>query len=359
MAAKVNKRCAGVTLPTVSSVPPLTLMSTTPATASATSSAGSASASQHSGGLSGGAIAGIVIGAIVGAALLLGLLILLFVCMRRRRESESNPFTRRTQGGTGFTPDPFDDKNQPPPGGRVARMAALEGAGGESSHGHRGLDPMLAVEKRRYGEHSDSDAYGDSPESRGAPPTGRRQGSLSSNSALGGALGGATTGEDTTSASNGGQFSSPGDWHSGQSEQLPFFKDYYSSGEIHPHDRVSVLWAYQPRATDEFELERGDMLRVVGIWDDGWATGVRIPDRADDFDGKHKEQRDSGFSQAEGPKSSLEGGEVKAFPLVCVCLPEHWTKAIEGDGSTESTTSPPPPPTAGPRQNEQGPFGQF
>jgi hypothetical protein len=63
---------------------------------------------------------------------------------------------------------------------------------------------------------------------------------------------------------------SPSDFAgSPQSEQLPYFKDYYSSDDIHPGDRVSTLWAYAPRAPDEFELERGDMIKVVGIWDDG------------------------------------------------------------------------------------------
>jgi hypothetical protein len=125
---------------------------------------------------------------------------------------------------------------------------------------------------------------------------------------------------------------------------LPFFKDYYSQDEIHPNDKVSVLWAYQPRAGDEFELERGDMLKVVGIWDDGWATGVRISERAEDYDGKNRAQRDSGVSNGSGRRGSSPqpSGEIKAFPLVCVCLPEHWNKTIEGDGSTESGSGPPP-----------------
>jgi len=106
-----------------------------------------------------------------------------------------------------------------------------------------------------------------------------------------------------------------------QSEQLPSFKDYYSQDEILPGNLISVLWAYQPRASDEFSLERGDVLRVVGLWDDGWGTAVMIDTRADDL----KTQIDT---------SSSVIGEIKAFPLVCVCLPQHWRKTIEGDGST-------------------------
>ena len=218
------------------------------------------------------------------------------------------------------------------PGGRVARMSALQGPG-EST---RDVGAVGAVPASR-GYHSDTDPYGDSPESEEKmmrpPVTGRRNGSLSSAEVL-------AAGDDNSPQSH--QFSSPEGVASGQSEQLPFFKDYYSNDEIHPNDKVSVLWAYQPRAADEFELERGDMLKVVGIWDDGWATGVRINDRAEDFDGKHKEQRDSGVSNGSNVRaeSPLPTGEIKAFPLVCVCSPEAWRKTVEGDTSTDSGNPP-------------------
>ena len=221
------------------------------------------------------------------------------------------------------------------PGGRVARMSALQGDSAPQ------VGAVAGIGQRAYG--SDSDTYGDSPDSRekaigagviGAGAIGaRRERSRSSK------------GADDSSPSSGNQFSSPEGVASGQSEQLPFFKDYYSSDDIHPNDRVSVLWAYQPRAGDEFELERGDMLKVVGIWDDGWATGVRINDRAEDYDGKHKVQRDSGVSNgsAARPESPPPTGEIKAFPLVCVCLPVAWKKTVEGDTSTESGGSGGPP----------------
>jgi hypothetical protein len=79
------------------------------------------------------------------------------------------------------------------------------------------------------------------------------------------------------------------------------------------------------------------MLKVVGIWDDGWATGVRINDRAEDYEGKHKMQRDSGVSNGSTVQEDLPmtTGDIKAFPLVCVCLPEAWRKTVEGDTYTE------------------------
>lgn len=203
-------------------------------------------------------------------------------------------------------------------------MAALEAeSSSEKVHG-------------AFGGHSDED-YSNSRNLVSAPVASRRRASLSSNSMLGPL--------EDSSPSN--QVSSPEGFQSGQSEQLPFFKDYYSTDDIHVGDNVATLWAYQPRAADEFELARGDMLKVVGIWDDGWATGIRISDRAEDYDGKHKLQRDSGVSNVQQDATSPEPlGEVKAFPLVCVCIPEHWKKTIEGgDSSTDTTSSPRQPDT--------------
>jgi hypothetical protein len=238
------------------------------------------------------------------------------------------------------------------PGGRIARMSALEGRSGSSPAHHGGEAAAAAaaaaaaggyVAGRRRGDNqSSSSDFGDSPESeqraagvlRPPPATAlRRNGSLSSNSVL--------AGEDAQSPTSAGGMSSPQGVNSQQSEQLPFFKDYYSQDDIHPGDRVAVLWAYQPRATDEFALERGDMLKVVGIWDDGWATGIIMDERAEEWEARRQAQRDSGVSNTSGRRETSPpvSGEIKAFPLVCVCLPEHWRKTIEGDGSTETTSS--------------------
>jgi len=343
--------CAGVVLPTIAAHMTFATSSSTASATSSPKSSGAAGKSSHS-GLSGGAIAGIVIGSVLGAALLAGLILLLILCCRRRRGSQNGSvFNQPTPprkgpimaynpaGPTTTTPEGYEVL----PGGRIARMSALEGHSGESPpRGDMAVGAAVgagagyAAGRRRNHDQSSSDEYGDSPTSATAgvlrpPPAGKRNGSLSSGSALG-------DDPNTPHSGSGGDMSSPQGMASQQSEQLASFKDYYSQDEIHPGDKVATLWAYQPRAGDEFALERGDMLKVVGIWDDGWATGVLIDERADDWELKHNPQRDSGVSNTSGRRddSPAASGEIKAFPLVCVCLPDHWRKTIEGDGSTET-----------------------
>lgn len=159
---------------------------------------------------------------------------------------------------------------------------------------------------------------------------------MSSNSILG-------SSSPNTGSDQGRNFSSPDGVASGQSEQLQFFKDYYSQDDIHPNDTVATLWAYQPRAGDEFELERGDMLKVVGIWDDGWATGVRLAESAEQWEARRAEQRDSGVSNGSRRSQAELDSDIKAFPLVCVCLPQHWRKTIEGDSTDTGRGGHPPP----------------
>lgn len=320
-------------------MPPL-FPSTTSGTPSATGSA-AAGTRQSGSGLSGGAIAGIVLGSILGAALILAAVIFCCIHMRKRKQSQA--------GSIFNTPSPTRQslKGQPMsyggdghaapaimPGARVQRMAALEGSTSSGDQSDRGV--MSAFGGSHVG------AY-DSPETirghlSGALP--RRHGSLSSHSALGSSTNSPLSGSDQAR-----NFSSPDGVASGQSEQLQFFKDYYSQDDIHPNDTVATLWAYQPRAGDEFELERGDMLKVVGIWDDGWATGVRLSESAEQWEARKAEQRDSGVSNGTRRSRADADSEIKAFPLVCVCLPQHWRKTIEGDSTDAGRGSGGPPPS--------------
>jgi hypothetical protein len=342
VAANVEQRCVGVDLPTTVSMPPLFPSSTSGApTATGSAAAGAG----HSGsGLSGGAIAGIVLGSILGAALILAAVIFCCIQMRKRKHGQAESVFNTpspTRQSLKAPPMSFGgDGHAAPsilPGARVQRMAALEGSSTSGEPSDRGV--MSAFGDSHIG------AY-DSPETirghlSGALP--RRDGSLSSRSAMN-----SNTPSPRSGSDNARNFSSPDGVASGQSEQLQFFKDYYSQDDIHPNDTVATLWAYQPRAGDEFELERGDMLKVVGIWDDGWATGVRLTETADQWEARKSEQRDSGVSNASRRSRGEVDSEIKAFPLVCVCLPRHWRKTIEGDsteiGRGSGGDRPPPSP---------------
>ncbi|OOQ85467.1 SH3 domain protein [Penicillium brasilianum] len=316
-----TSRCNGVVIP--SSTATLQPIVTTTAAAAG-------GAANH--GLSGGQIAGIVVGSVAAAAIIGALLAFLLICTRRRRKTQTDAaLNQPNPQRKGATP-PMQQPESPTgynmvPGGRVARMSALREVPSSSPAYSRTSAAMFGGTK--YSDSSDSEAMGASPGamSRRIPPvTGKRHGSLSSSSALAG-----LDSDSSPLSGTANQYSSPEGVTSGQSEQLSYFRDYYSQDDIQPGDKVAALWAYSPRAGDEFELDRGEMLKVIGIWDDGWATGVRIPERAEDYDIRHREQRDSGVSngsQRPGP-SPAPSGEIKAFPLVCVCLPQHWRKIID------------------------------
>ncbi|KAK2606101.1 hypothetical protein QQS21_003496 [Conoideocrella luteorostrata] len=342
--ANAEKRCEGVKLPRITAT--MTFPAPTATSTSTPTATPESPINNNNGGnkLSGGAIAGIVIGCIAAVALVA---ILLFFClrsMRRRPGSQqgsifNQPSPARKGTMMSQTKQAAPEGYEVLPGGRVARMAALEGHSGGSPtqrSGNGGAPVFMGGRSKGTDTQSSSDEYGESPERGGVlrpPPTSRRHGSLSSGSML--------ASEGPQSPGSGG-YSSPLGMASQQSEQLPFFKDYYSQDDIHPSDKVAVLWAYQPRAADEFALERGDMIKVVGIWDDGWATGIMLDGRAEEWEARRQNQRDSGVSNTSGirEESPEAQGEMKAFPLVCVCLPEHWRKTIDGDGSTESASSP-------------------
>ncbi|EXJ84672.1 hypothetical protein A1O3_05342 [Capronia epimyces CBS 606.96] len=325
-------RCQDVTLPVFSTIANLFSSTASPTTSATGKPTAEAAGSGGHHGLSGGAIAGIVVGSVLGFLLLLALIVLAIVCLRRRRNDSkagsllNQPSPQRRGVSSSAYNQPMTEQGyEVLPGGRVARMSALQDDQPGVMMGPPGIGP------RNYTSHTDP--YGDSP---------------GSHEKLGGVAGvvkhDGSPGNGSQQSSSPGDYSSPEGVASGQSEQLPFFKDYYSNDDIHPGDRVAVLWAYQPRAGDEFELERGDMLKVVGIWDDGWATGVRLNERAEDYDGKHKAQRDSGVSNGSATREETPSptGEIKAFPLVCVCLPEAWKKTVEGDTSTEGGSGGPP-----------------
>ncbi|KAI5847596.1 hypothetical protein BZA05DRAFT_405346 [Tricharina praecox] len=266
-------KCAGLVLPTFTNLPPITTATTT-TTATSTSSASGSDDDE----LSGGVIAGITIGALVGVGFLV--FALLFWWRRRNRYGNQTPiFNHPARGPPSMTfttvgPVQTGHGYEALTGSRVARMSALEESTSRidiASSAGSAAPPHIS--RAIIGaESSSSSEFGlqDSPISRRDrspqhrplhPPPRGRNASLSSSSVL--MSEGGLTSLVASSEKGSRRFSGS------TSEQLPYFRDYYSNEDIHPGDKVSVLWAYAPRAPDEFELERGDMLKVVGIWDDG------------------------------------------------------------------------------------------
>lgn len=83
------------------------------------------------------------------------------------------------------------------------------------------------------------------------------------------------------------------------------------------------------------------MIEIVNIWNDGWATGRFSADRIDTWEAKHGilidtfevDLIDMGSDGTAKPVkrpglTRRETTTVKAFPLVCVCAPRYWRKAV-------------------------------
>lgn len=310
--SQVETRCQGVRLPSFTNLGVLftTTVSAggTTVTAAPTGAAGSTSTNGRE-GLSGGQIAGIVVGSVLGGLLLLGLLLCGGLLMRRRRKARDEQeigYKRSQPTGTISPPvthtyqarmPPTQAPARPPGGGRIVGMTALNAndssgtSASPSPNNQSTPDSMLAAGIAPIPRRRDH-----------ANPQQRYDGS-SPSPALGGpgVIAGTAPHQQSPEGSQ-------------ESEQMDSFKDYYSSQDIHVGDLVSVLWAYQPRADDELPLERGEMLRIVGIWDDGWATAVRM-------DGMSAEDWNS--SMGSGARDSVVGGmggdpgqgQVKAVPV--------------------------------------------
>ncbi|EPS45381.1 hypothetical protein H072_550 [Dactylellina haptotyla CBS 200.50] len=321
-------KCVGVRLNPTTSLPPLF---TTTVTATPTGSAAAGGSSK----ISGGAIAGIAIGAIA----VLALLALLVLCLVRRRRKDNGSVLnqasprRRTleQGQMVFQQSDRGEGYEALPSTRIARMSALENNNTTSSE--TGATPSTRGARSGRGRFSSSSPAPYGEKQLVPPPRGARTVSVSSSSMLDNTI-------HSPLSDNRGGISSPMYNGSSQSEQLPAFKDYYSTDNIKPGDDVATLWAYAPRAKDEFELERGDMLRVLGIWDDGWATGVRINGRAEDYV-QRRAQRDSGLSAQTDPELNdpTLGADVKAFPSALLLRQVVYIAGLKPDAFCISAIS--------------------
>jgi hypothetical protein len=321
--SNVETRCQGLRLPAFTSLTPLftTTISGMASTVTAVptgSPDGSGSNTSRSRGLSGGQIAGIVAGSVLSGLLLLGLLICIGLLLRRQKKQQEEkemmykpspsvtaaPISILRQPAAETYPSLRQQPSRPPGSGRVVGMTAHQRPSADSplTGTTPSTNPHSSPESLMYGSSSSGPAFAAAiPLRRERSPQrydGHSPTPISGDRAPHNV-------NSTTSSPEGSQ----------DSDQIDSFKDYYSADEIYTGDIVSVLWAYQPRAEDEWELERGDMLRIVGIWDDGWATAERVGTRADDWEagggsgGATPRQRDSVVG------GIGDGGAVKAFPV--------------------------------------------
>ncbi|EMR09196.1 hypothetical protein PNEG_02533 [Pneumocystis murina B123] len=127
-------------------------------------------------------------------------------------------------------------------------------------------------------------------------------------------------------------------------------KDYYSDHQITRNTEVVALYIYEPKMPDEMILERGDIIHVVSVWDDGWCSGIKIG-KLDNFNTKkntfknnikYLQSTNKNVSKLE-TEIQIDELTIKAFPLVCVCHKDSWKDVIESDISPSSTLKSAPP----------------
>ncbi|KTW26673.1 hypothetical protein T552_02682 [Pneumocystis carinii B80] len=126
-------------------------------------------------------------------------------------------------------------------------------------------------------------------------------------------------------------------------------KDYYSDHQITRNTEVVALYIYEPKMPDEMILERGDIIHVVSVWDDGWCSGIKIG-KLDNFNTKNAFKNNIKCLQSTSKNISkleteiqIDELTIKAFPLVCVCHKDSWKDVIESDISPSSTLKSAPP----------------
>ncbi|KAG4306419.1 hypothetical protein PORY_000407 [Pneumocystis oryctolagi] len=121
-------------------------------------------------------------------------------------------------------------------------------------------------------------------------------------------------------------------------------KDYYSDHQITRNTEVVALYMYKPKMPDEMTLEKGDIIHVVSVWDDGWCSGIKTG-KMSNFDSEKNTSKDdieyleNINKNASESKTQAQTDEliIKVFPLVCVCHKDSWKKIVISDISPSST----------------------
>ena len=156
---------------------------------------------------------------------------------------------------------------------------------------------------------------------------------------------------------------SPQSAEASEAASVSVVADHYSTNAILQHSEVVALWSYTPRLGDEMSLERGDVVCIENLYDDGWALGRKLRTKIWDMlseESRSRSERDSGIgtlhreSTSSGRRGSLEHpstagttsdkgkekeipetGSIKAFPMVCVCHRDAWSEVNPNASSEE------------------------
>lgn len=143
---------------------------------------------------------------------------------------------------------------------------------------------------------------------------------------------------------------SPGGTELSEAASVSVIADHYSTNAIVQQSDVVALWSYTPRLADEMALERGDVVRIENLYDDGWGLGRKLKTKIWDLPEERSTERDSGIGTSHRASSSTtyrgstegrpetsdkgkekeiaENGSVKAFPMVCVCHRDAWAEVL-------------------------------
>ena len=260
---------------------------------------------------------------------------------------------------------------------RVRRMVALHGPG-EVMSSPEVTPPRISERGRRIDNSSSSDnnalssPEGGSPVMTGTlpPPPPRGGGSYGSGpvtptrgesalaaaavAAMGSRGGNGNGGKRGSRTSTTLSTLSPGTEAGSEAASVSVVADHYSTNAIVPQSEVVALWSYTPRLQVEMALERGDVVRIENLYDDGWALGRKLKVKVWDLPDDRSTTRDSGIGTSQRESSSTahrlstesppgeppstsrsdkgkerespEAGSIKAFPMVCVCHRDAWAE---------------------------------
>ena len=261
---------------------------------------------------------------------------------------------------------------------RVRRIAAIHPEIGSSPEVSPEITPPRQAHDNSSSENQLSSPEGGSPLMIGTlpPPPPRGYGTAAAAGALAGVVAGASSSRAGSSGGNGNgngngnggkrgsrtsmtvSSVSPGTEGS-EAASVSVVADHYSTNAIVQQSEVVALWSYTPRLADEMGLERGDVVRIENLYDDGWALGRKLRTKVWDLGDERSTERDSGLgtshreststvpeggiasapgekpasrgttsrsSEKDKGKDKEETGSIKAFPMVCVCHRDAWAE---------------------------------